>query len=601
MKKKLVTGVATGIFMLAMCTIPLRVHALNVTIQDLPEFDGVVSINNDDLIAGWVGTFDPRAVIAKAGDIPTPVDGGLGSGSFSRSINDKGQVAGEYYVPGTGGRQAFMFDPDLGTIDLFVENTLVFSSINNNIGQTFWVTSNRISGEQRMNVRDENGVIQSITVPSAVVFDANDKGQALSSAAGRISAVTTLSNNALTHQQIEDPSFFYTNLDDINNLGQAVGRVATPNTAVIWDENNGLRYLLQPGEADDFTSIAHSINDNGLIALTLIPETGFQDAEFAFYSPDKGLVRLAQPDIPEPSACEPNSFNVSTFSGVGIAPHRDATLNNLGQAIVRVRLECRVGDYDYPIIVIPAVATIEEGIQLLPLPRGLEIEDLFAEVTDKFGGTVNIYRFVDYYGMLNNRGRMILNFRTDSRDRTFLSTAHIYDLNPMPECPEGDDSDDDGTADCEDNCPAVSNPDQADADGDGFGDVCDVCPSDALNDGDGDGVCESDDNCPIIANPNQRDNDGDGQGDVCDTDDDNDGVLDAYDQCPSTLNDAIVNNDGCSIPDLCPCENDWKNHGAYVKCVAHSSEDFVSEGLITETDKDTVVSNAAESDCGVKK
>ena len=58
---------------------------------------------------------------------------------------------------------------------------------------------------------------------------------------------------------------------------------------------------------------------------------------------------------------------------------------------------------------------------------------------------------------------------------------------------------------------------------------------------------------------------------------------------------------GCSISDLCPCENNWKNHGAYVLCVAHTSEDFVAEGLITEVEKDTIVSTAGNSSCGHKK
>lgn len=402
------------------------VYAQTITIQDLPEFDSVSSINDDDLIAG---TVDSRAAIAKAGDIPTLVDGGLGSSSFPRSINDQGQVVGEYSGAGFGGRQAFAFDPDLGTIDLFVPDTLVFSSINNDLGQVFWATSNQSNSEQRINVLDANGFIQSIIVPSASIFDANDIGQVLSYEFGvTVSAVTTVSNTGLTYEPIRDPNFFRTELNDINNLGQVVGRVSSPNKAVIWDKNAGLRDLLAPGEADDFTSIASSINDSGLVALTLIPPAGFSDSEFAFYSPDDGLVRFAQPSISEPSACQTETFNVSSGSGVTISPTQDATLNESGQAIVTLRLGCRVGD-DFPIIVIPAIATMETGIQLLPLPHGLEIEDLFVPISNEFGLTVNLYRSVDYvYGALNNQGKMIVNFRTDSWDGAFVSTAHIYDI-----------------------------------------------------------------------------------------------------------------------------------------------------------------------------
>ena len=94
--------------------------------------------------------------------------------------------------------------------------------------------------------------------------------------------------------------------------------------------------------------------------------------------------------------------------------------------------------------------------------------------------------------------------------------------------------------------------------------------------------------------------DGDGTGNVCDTDDDGDGVLDAGDQCPNTATGEVVNQAGCSIDDLCPCANEWKNHGAYVSCVAHAAEDFVDGGLITEAEKDATVSEAGQSDCGHK-
>jgi hypothetical protein len=204
-------------------------------------------------------------------------------------------------------------------------------------------------------------------------------------------------------------------------------------------------------------------------------------------------------------------------------------------------------------------------------------------------------------------------------------------------CNEADDPDADEIATARDNCPAVFNPDQADGDEDGFGDVCDVCPVDVENDADGDGICESTDNCPQTANANQldkdldgigdacdpdddgdgvsdaadncpldansdqADTDGDGTGNACETDDDNDGVIDDNDQCRSTAAGATVNANGCSIADRCPCANDWKNHGAYVSCVAQTAEEFVAAGLLTTAQKDAVVAAAAQSNCGSKK
>ena len=163
------------------------------------------------------------------------------------------------------------------------------------------------------------------------------------------------------------------------------------------------------------------------------------------------------------------------------------------------------------------------------------------------------------------------------------------------------DTDDDDVPDSEDNCPETFNPDQADSDLDGVGDACDVCPYDADDDLDDDGVCGDVDNCPENFNPDQADYDGDGIGDECDDDADDDGVTDDEDECLFTDLGDLVNEDGCSIEQLCPCENDWKNHGAYVKCVAHVTNEFKKAGLITGAEKGAIVSEAGRSDCGQKK
>jgi hypothetical protein len=81
----------------------------------------------------------------------------------------------------------------------------------------------------------------------------------------------------------------------------------------------------------------------------------------------------------------------------------------------------------------------------------------------------------------------------------------------------------------------------------------------------------------------------------------NEGVTDGADLCVPTVAGQVVNGDGCAIADLCPCNNDWKNHGAYVSCVAHASEDFVDLGLITGTERGAIVSEAGASQCGHKK
>lgn len=94
------------------------------------------------------------------------------------------------------------------------------------------------------------------------------------------------------------------------------------------------------------------------------------------------------------------------------------------------------------------------------------------------------------------------------------------------------DSDGDGIADEQDNCPEVANKDQLDSDKDSVGNVCD--------------------NCPNNINVNQEDSDTDGLGDACDEcddrDSDHDGIKNCLDQCPEeaeTFND-YQDNDGCA-------------------------------------------------------
>lgn len=124
---------------------------------------------------------------------------------------------------------------------------------------------------------------------------------------------------------------------------------------------------------------------------------------------------------------------------------------------------------------------------------------------------------------------------------------------------------------------------------------------------DDDGVLDNIDNCPTIYNPDQDDFDNDNAGDACDTDDDNDGVVDSSDICANTpLGMPVDPATGCSIAQLCSCEGPqwsaekWRNHGKYVSCTAKASETLVELGLISELEKDAIVSEAGQSSCGAK-
>ena len=154
------------------------------------------------------------------------------------------------------------------------------------------------------------------------------------------------------------------------------------------------------------------------------------------------------------------------------------------------------------------------------------------------------------------------------------------------------DTDDDDTADDEDNCPNTYNPEQEDNDEDTLGDLCDNCifvANPSQEDlGDGDGVGDACDNCidtpngPLLGtctwsemqhcttvtdcseggcSMNQENNDQDELGDVCDPDDDNDGICDpgisdvscsGTDDCPYDPDNDIDNDIVCGDTDNCP-------------------------------------------------
>lgn len=162
------------------------------------------------------------------------------------------------------------------------------------------------------------------------------------------------------------------------------------------------------------------------------------------------------------------------------------------------------------------------------------------------------------------------------------------------------DSDGDGVADSEDNCPATANPDQADADGDGVGDVCDCPPGyegDGINCADinecsnGTANCSENATCTNLdgsylctCGPGFTGNGVEcldinecamgtaecGPGTNCvnllggytcvPLDSDGDGVVDNNDNCPSIANANQQDNDGDGIGDVCDtCANDASN------------------------------------------
>lgn len=116
--------------------------------------------------------------------------------------------------------------------------------------------------------------------------------------------------------------------------------------------------------------------------------------------------------------------------------------------------------------------------------------------------------------------------------------------------------------------------------------------SGCIPDTDADGVADSADNCSEQVNVSQFDGDGDGYGDACDA-------------CVPTPVGQAVDAMGCSVSDLVPCAHPlgagkWKNHGAYMSTLAHTANEFVAAGLISEVEKNALRAAGGSTDCGKK-
>jgi hypothetical protein len=79
---------------------------------------------------------------------------------------------------------------------------------------------------------------------------------------------------------------------------------------------------------------------------------------------------------------------------------------------------------------------------------------------------------------------------------------------------------------------------------------------------------------------------------------DADGVCDELDHCVGESTGGPIGPDGCTVDQMCPCAGPWLNHGEYVSCVAHTTQDFVTAGLLTHQERADLVSAAGQSQCG---
>ena len=220
-----------------------------------------------------------------------------------------------------------------------------------------------------------------------------------------------------------------------------------------------------------------------------------------------------------------------------------------------------------------------------------------------------------------------VNVKSDAPDCTeIINYATVY----FPSVPEETrtngivsivscDSGGDGIYDDEDNCPNVANSNQTNSDNDSHGDACDNCPlvdNEYQADIDLDGRGDACDNCPNDPNTDQIDSDNDGMGDICDNcpndpenDKDGDGFCGDVDNCSeSNLEETIIVDgcdsgvenqlfdSGCTMSDLIiKCAKGATNHGGFVSCVSHLTNQWKKDDLISGKDKGAIQSCAAKA------
>ena len=191
----------------------------------------------------------------------------------------------------------------------------------------------------------------------------------------------------------------------------------------------------------------------------------------------------------------------------------------------------------------------------------------------------------------------------DGNDDGGSNAGHVRTFKLSIEGDPSFDTDGDGIADGDDNCPVEANNDQIDTDEDGRGDACDA-------DDDNDSVLDEDDLYPLDARE-WADNDGDEIGDNADDDDDNDGVkdvdddfpldptrtvdttdtdgdgiLDKVDNCIAIKNEDQANFDGDDLGDLCDGDDD--NDGVPDLQDAYPLDPDRTETVFVDTDGDGI-------------
>jgi hypothetical protein len=79
---------------------------------------------------------------------------------------------------------------------------------------------------------------------------------------------------------------------------------------------------------------------------------------------------------------------------------------------------------------------------------------------------------------------------------------------------------------------------------------------------------------------------------------DQDGVINKDDLCSGTTPSSVVDRCGCNIEQLLPCSAPWNDHKEYVKAFRVVAMRFWKEGSITVAQRNALIKQAEESNCG---
>lgn len=263
-----------------------------------------------------------------------------------------------------------------------------------------------------------------------------------------------------------------------------------------------------------------AVNSTGTLAFTAKASPGLGDGESVWRADaEGGLELLAMRGQPVPG-------RPGLEYGFPVA----ADINERGDVLIRSSESNGVFE-DHFFVLAPrdadpvVIAVIGDFIEILP-----GVQRMLQEITlaDEEGATRRAF---------DEHGRVVFHARFPGSEAAII----VADVGI-------EDTDQDGTPDLLDNCPADPNPDQADLDGNGIGDACN-----SFEDMDGDDHADDLDVCPSVADPDQPDTDGDGIGDVCNAaiDFDGDDHRDDLDNCPETSNRGQSDRDSDGQGDAC--------------------------------------------------